>query len=137
MAKRTTGGGLASISATDLHRELQRRQRAASSILRRREKLAAKLAVLDAEIAGLGLSVRGGPDGAVLGRRRPRNDSNLIEALVKLLDGKTINVTSIAEEVQKAGYQTTSANFRTIVNQTLINNPSKFKRVSRGQYTAK
>ena len=42
-----------------------------------------------------------------------------------------------SEEVQRGGYMTTSPSFRTIVNQTLINHPKRFKRRSRGVYTAK
>ena len=70
------------------------------------------------------------------GRKRPRNDSNLVDALHKLLTGKQMSVTDAAEAVQKAGYQTSAANFRTIVNQTLIKFRSRFKKVSRGVYTA-
>jgi len=70
-------------------------------------------------------------------RGRPRNETSLVGALQKLLTNKTMSVTEMAEAVQKAGYQTSSPNFRTIVNQTLINNPSLFKRIARGQYTAK
>ncbi|MDY7108645.1 MAG: hypothetical protein SYC29_08400 [Planctomycetota bacterium] len=68
---------------------------------------------------------------------RPRNTGSLVEALKKLLTGKTMTVTEMADAVQKAGYKTSSPNFRTIVNQTLINNKKDFKRVARGQYTAK
>ena len=128
---------LETISAAELQRELSRRQRAARSALKKRERLVEKLRALDAEIAGLGLSVRGTPGGGVLvGRKRPRNDLNLVEALARALDGKTMSVTEVAEEVQRQGYQTTSPSFRTIVNQTLINS-GKFKRVGRGRYTAK
>jgi hypothetical protein len=131
------GGGLNAIAVADLQRELARRQRRAGSIMRKRERLVERLRAIDAEIAGLGLSVRGAAGGGVvLGRRRPRNDMNLVEALAKALDGKTMSVTEVAEEVQRQGYQTTSPSFRTIVNQTLINS-GKFKRVSRGQYTLK
>ena len=70
-------------------------------------------------------------------RSRPRNTGSLVEALKKLLTGKTMTVTEMADAVQKAGYKTSSPNFRTIVNQTLINNKKDFKRVARGQYTAK
>jgi hypothetical protein len=45
-------------------------------------------------------------------------------------------VTQVAAAVQKAGYKTFAANFRTIVNQTLIKNRKIFKKISRGQYTA-
>ena len=38
------------------------------------------------------------------------------------------------DAVQRNGYRTTSPNFRTIVNQTLIKHTDRFKRVSRGQY---
>jgi hypothetical protein len=46
-----------------------------------------------------------------------------------------MSVTQATQKVQDAGYKTTAANFRTIVNQTLIRD-NRFKRVSRGQYTS-
>lgn len=134
MAKRRSGS-LAGVSVADLRREIARRQRSVGTLLRKRDRLMEKVRALDAQISELGGTVRGA-DGIVGARQRPKNDSNLVEALVKLLDGKTMNVTDIAQKVQEAGYQTTSENFRTIVNQTLINS-GKFKRVARGQYTAK
>jgi hypothetical protein len=139
MAKRGTrggsksGGGLNAISVHELRRELARRQRDLTSLHRRRASLMEKLKVLDAEIAGLGGSIGAGPDGV---RRRPRNDKNLVQALVEALTDKTMSVTEVAEDVQRRGYVTTSPSFRTIVNQTLINS-GKFKRVGRGLYTAK
>lgn len=136
MAKRGAGrGGLSGVSVGDLRKEIARRQRRVGGLVRKRDRLLTKVNALNAQIAELG-----GPAGAMGGaggvRRRPRNEMNLVEALGKLLDGKTMSVTEASEEVQKAGYQTTSPSFRTIVNQTLINS-GKFKRVSRGQYTAK
>ncbi len=135
MARRSSG--LGGISVVDLQRELRKRQRRAGPLMAKREKLLQKLAAIDAELGALGGSARGG--GAVSGgvRKRPRNEMNLVDALAKVLDGKTMSVTDVAEAVQKAGYQTTSPSFRTIVNQTLINNKDRFKRVDRGQYTAK
>src|SRR5690606_1740755 len=65
--------------------------------------------------------------------RRPRNEANLVDSLRKVLDGKTMGVAEVAEAVQAAGYRTTSANFRTIVNQALITNPKVFRKVARGQ----
>jgi len=70
-------------------------------------------------------------------RGRPRNQSNLVEALRKTLDGKVMSVTDAAKAVQEAGYKTTSPNFPTIVNQALIKNPEAFEKKARGQYTAK
>ena len=69
-------------------------------------------------------------------RRRPRNKLTLVQALQKTLKNKTMSVTEISGAVQRGGYKTTSKTFRTIVNQTLIKNPSAFKKVARGQYTA-
>jgi hypothetical protein len=70
------------------------------------------------------------------GRRRPRNTSNLADALVDVLTGTEMSVTEVAQAVQDAGYMTTSPNFRTIVNQTLIKD-NRIKKISRGIYTAK
>lgn len=71
------------------------------------------------------------------GGKRPRNATNLVEALRQVLTGKTLSVTDVAQAVQDAGYKTVSPNFRTIVNQALITNRGTFTKVSRGMYTAK
>jgi hypothetical protein len=135
-ARRTAG--LSSLPTDALHLELKRRQRSIGKLLAKRDKLAEQLTELNHQIAALGgpsaaamegLTARGTP------RKRPRNDSNLAEALAALLKNQTMSVTQASEEVQRAGYQTTAANFRTIVNQTLIRD-KRFKKVSRGKYTA-
>lgn len=124
--------GMRSLSVSELQRELRRRERGndqrAKVLTARRAALQKKMDAIDAELSGLGV--------AGSRRKRPRNDSNLADALATLLTGKTLNVTAIAEAVQRAGYTTTSPNFRTIVNQTLIKD-KRIKRVGRGQYTAK
>lgn len=84
----------------------------------------------------------GRPPGSGAGKRRGRrpgrrNASSLVESLRGVLSGKTMSVSEVAEQVQKAGYKTTSPNFRTIVNQALLANKNTFRKVSRGQYTAK
>lgn len=132
MAKRSSS--IENISVADLQRELRRRERTSNrhilKLQKRREKIVQSLAELDSEIASLGGRITGGI------RKRPRNDNNLTDALHNLLKNKTMSVTEAAAEVQKAGYMTTSPNFRTIVNQTLLKD-SRFKRVGRGQYTSK
>jgi hypothetical protein len=140
MAKRgsrSKGGegsnALSGISVHELRRELERRQRTLTSLHRRRSRMLETLRSLDAQIATLGGMIGSGPDGV---RRRPRNEKNLVDALYDVLKGTTMSVTQVADEVQKAGYVTTSPSFRTIVNQTLINS-GKFKRVGRGLYTSK
>lgn len=121
---------LTDMSITQLQSEIKRREKFTRSLQRRREKLLQQLAEVEAEIASHGALSGGGRGG-----RRPRNESNLPEALVGVLSGKTMSVTEAADAVQKAGYITTSPNFRTIVNQALIRD-KRFKRVGRGQYTA-
>lgn len=150
-------------STSELENELARRQDQAADLAARRDALLADIDALDVEIAELGgtSSRRGRPAKRKptrrkttssrgrapakktarkkTGRKRPRNTSNLVDALHKTLRGKTMSVTEVAEAVQKHGYKTTSPNFRVIVNQALINrkNKGKFKKVARGQYTAK
>jgi hypothetical protein len=51
-----------------------------------------------------------------------------------MLKGKKMTVVNAAEAVRRAGYQTTSPNFRVMVNATLLNK-KLFKRVERGVYT--
>jgi septal ring factor EnvC (AmiA/AmiB activator) len=130
MAKKSSAASLESMSAADLKAELQRRERRVNSLVSKRDRIAAKLKVLDKQIASMGGAIGTGI------RTRPRNATNLVEAMSKVLDGKTMSVTEVAEAVQKAGYQTTSPSFRIIVNQALLSS-GKFKRVARGQYTAK
>ncbi len=132
MAKSSTGK-LGGLSVSELRRELARRERRVGNMLRKRERLLAKVRALDAQIAEHGGSIRAG--GLAI-RRRPKNDMNLVEALTKVLTNKVMSVTDVSQAVQEFGYKTTSPSFRTIVNQTLINS-GKFKRVERGQYTAK
>ena len=120
------------MSLAELQAELNRREKGIRKLERRREKLLAELASIDADLAAVGaLSAAGGV------RRRPRNEMNLVDSLAKVLDGKTMSVTEVTGEVQKAGYLTTAANFRTIVNQALIRENKRFKKVSRGKYTAR
>jgi len=130
MAKKN--GSLSGLSVGELQRELRRREKGVGSLLRRREKMLAKIKAIEADIEAHGGTTRGG----LSGRKRPKNEMNLVEALAKVLDGKTMGVTEVSQAVQKAGYQTTSPSFRVIVNQALINS-GKFKRVGRGQYTVK
>ena len=131
--------GLSHLSMIELQAELARRAKAAQVLQRKRAKLVSKLSVIDAQLREIGAAtgaVRVGRVGAAPGRKRARNEMNLADALAKVLKGKTMGVTEVAEAVQKAGYQTTAANFRTIVNQCLIKNGKMFKKVERGQYTA-
>ncbi len=146
---------LAKTSTAALEKELARRERLVGGLLDKRDRLLGQIDALDAEISNYetagGLTVkRGRPSKAsrsrsslattrgraTSGRKRPRNKSNLVEALAKTLKSKTMSVTDVSVAVQRNGYKTTSPNFRTIVNQTLLGNKKTFKKVSRGQYRA-
>lgn len=125
------GKQLSNLPIAELRGEIRRRERHLDALHRRRERLANQLREVEEAILE-----EGGAMGALAGRKRPRNEQNLADALASLLSNRTLSVTEAAEQVQSAGYRTTSPNFRTIVNQTLLKDP-RFKRVGRGRYTAK
>lgn len=157
--------GLSSASWADLQGELQRREEAVAELEMRRAELLGEVEAIDAEIADLGGAPKrkrgrprkkvGRPAGRRPGRkpgrkpgrpagrktagpgRRTKGKMSLVEALSKVLSGRTLSVTEAADAVKSVGYQTKSANFRTIVNQTLIKYPNLYKKVARGQYTAR
>ncbi|MBM4107471.1 MAG: hypothetical protein FJ255_01440 [Phycisphaerae bacterium] len=125
--------GLSGTPTDQLRRELSKRSRRLPGLRRRLDGLRARVAELEVEIASLG------GDGGVSasgGRKRPKNDLTLVDALHKLLKGQRMTVTQATAEVQKAGYRTSAENFRTIVNQTLIRFKNRFKKLSRGVYTS-
>ena len=130
------GNSLDNLSFDELQREMRRRERDMKRLVSKRDRLLTQVREVEDEIQSLGGAGAFGVTAGGRPRRRPRNDSSLSEALLNLLKNTTMSVTEAAEEVQRAGYQTTSSSFRTIVNQTLIKDP-RFKKVSRGQYTAK
>lgn len=135
MSKRTSSG-LTGVATAEILKELTRRRRGLGTLQRKRARLAARLHAVEAQIAALGGDGRAGAAGR--GRRggRPRNSMSLVEALSGALKGKTMSVQEAMDAVQRAGYKTTSPSFRVIVNQALIAS-GKFRRVSRGKYTAK
>lgn len=132
------GARLSSLSTSEIQRELGKRHRRVKSLVQGRARLAKQLAALDGEIRRLsdGMGRGGGMTASGAPRKRPKNDMNLVEALSKLLAGKTMSVTEATQKVQDAGYRTSAANFRTIVNQCLINHKKQFRKISRGKYTA-
>lgn len=126
---------LANLSIEALESELRRRERVVAGLRRRHRNVLLRADRLAEQIRELG----GEPRAASSPRRggsRPRNGSTLVGALASMLEGKTMSVTQAAEAVQANGYRTNSSHFRTQVNIALIKS-GKFKRVGRGQYTAK
>ncbi|HVP73003.1 MAG TPA: hypothetical protein VMS30_04645 [Phycisphaerales bacterium] len=156
--RRGRPSALARLTVADLMREVERRRGMMSDLASQRDRLQSELDAINAEIADLesiGASAPmaprrgpGRPRGSggraphrMDGRRRGRggNEQSLALALHKLLQGRTLGVAEMSDAVRKAGYRTKSPNFRTIVNAALLakGNRGLFKKVSRGQYTAK
>lgn len=123
-----SGSSLENLSVTELQMELARRRRGVARLERRRDRLTAELAEINAQIAELGGSSGGGGG-------RGRNSMTLPDALYQVLQGRTMSVTEAADAVRSAGYSSSAANFRTMVNQALLKD-KRFKKVARGQYTA-
>ena len=135
--KAATPGGpsrASTLTTEELDSELRIRRRKLPGMIAKRDRLLAQAAELSTEIAALG-----GPEApsTTTGtRKRPQNTRTLPDALYSILRGREMRVSGAAEAVQAAGYQTNSANFTTIVNQTLLSD-KRFRKVSHGVYTAK
>ena len=71
------------------------------------------------------------------GRGRGGNEKSLASVLHSLLTGRTMSVAEMTQAAKQAGHKTKSKNFRVLVSLALLKNRDKFKRVGRGQYTAK
>lgn len=129
MARKAANSNLTGMSTSELQAEIRRRTGRNQSLQKRYEKLVKKLEDLRKEIAASGGTVVGGGG-------RASNELSLVDSLKKVLTGKTMGVGQAADAVLATGYMSTSPNFRTIVNQTFIKHRNKFKKVSRGRYTA-
>jgi hypothetical protein len=160
MPQQTTRRGrpsaLASLPVTALLSEIDRRK---TDMQARCDDLATQIATVDDEIAELGSLDGAGTGGRTRGRRgpgRPKgsrnkptahrrdkgrgrggNEKSLPALLHGLLQGKTMSVPEMADAAKKAGYKSKSKDFRNVVGLALFGNKKLFKRVSRGQYTAK
>jgi hypothetical protein len=128
---------LSKLSTDELHAELRRRQKSLGGLHRKRKQLLARLASVEAQIESLGDSVSGSGRRGGSGGRRARNDVSLPKALQSVLKGKTMSAAEAAEAVQKAGFKSNSKNFRVMVAIAFSKHKDLFKRVGRGQYTAK
>ena len=103
---------------------------------RERNQLQKQLDALDAKIRSLG-GGRGGM--AVTTGGRARNSKSLIESIEEVLgkSSKPVSVGDILDGVQASGYRSNSANFRGIINQTLIKERKRFANAGRGLYALK
>ena len=126
---RGRNGGL---SILELESLLAERRSALQRLTRQRVETQKKLDAIDRDIAKLG-----GSEVARTAGGRVRNDVSLVAALEAVLKGKSpMTVSDILKTVLANGYHSASANFRGIVNQTLIKD-KRFHAVGRGTYTLK
>jgi hypothetical protein len=116
---------------------LESRRSAIGKYERERNKLMRKVDALDSKIRELGGNGRSGRGGGG-GGGRARNAKSLTEVLVEVLgrSSEPMKVGDIADKVEATGYRSSSANFRGIVNQTLIKD-KRFTSASRGLYHLK
>jgi hypothetical protein len=116
---------------------MQSRRTELTRLTRERDKVQKKLDTLNGRISeisgGLGNGTRGGGGGT-----RARNAVNLPEVIHQVLTkaGAAMSVGDIMDKVRAGGYRSNSANFRGIVNQTLIKD-KRFTNASRGMYQLK
>ena len=118
------------VSLSELSAMVNSRRRELTRLHKRRRDLQRDVDRLDQAIARIEGSRGRGSRGS-----RPRNEMSLSATIAEVL-GKTRKPTSVADivqAVQATGYRSGSANFRALVNMTLVKE-KQFKNVSRGMY---
>jgi DNA-binding transcriptional MerR regulator len=126
------GGRKTGLSIIELEHLLSERRSTLQKLTRQRAETAKKLDAIDREIARLG-----GSDAPRTAGGRVRNGVSLTAAMEAALRGKPpMKVGEILKAVSAGGYHSASANFRGIINQTLIKD-KRFHAVERGTYTVK
>jgi hypothetical protein len=119
-----------------LERLMQSRRGEMTRLTRQRDKLQKKLDALNDRISEISGGAAGA--GSTGGGGRARNDVSLQDAIHQVLTKASgpMNVGDIMDKVRSAGYRSNSANFRGIVNQTLIKD-KRFTSSARGVYQLK
>jgi hypothetical protein len=131
MARHASSG----LSIAQLRGILASRQSELKKLQKQRKGLQKKLNQIDSRIASLG----GTSTGRTGDGTRPRNTMNLVEALTKVMQGKSkpMSIAEITDAVRSAGYKSSSPSFRSIVNQALIREKKLFSPAGRGLYQMK
>jgi hypothetical protein len=128
MPRPSTGTNL---SLAALQSILESRREEVSKLKKQRAELQRKVDLLDRMIDRIEGDGRGG-------NGRVRNSKSLNDTLEEVLrgGGKAMKVGDIVDAVKATGYRSNSANFRGIVNQTLIKD-KRFVAPERGTYQIK
>lgn len=130
------GPDLSGVPLQELVGELARRQRSATRLLKEQQRLRARLAEIDKELATLVPSApaESAPAPVATPYRKPIADLTLAEAMARLFEiGDEFSPSDAAERLLDAGFPTRAANFRQIVSQTLTRE-RRFRRVAHGVY---
>lgn len=125
---------ISNMSLDDIQRLIQDRQKQIRKLEKQRAKFQKKVDQIDRQIVSLGGSAgRRGRGGG-----RARNEVSLVEAIAQVLGQGSgpMGVGDITEKVQASGYRSNAANFRGLVNQTLIKD-KRFVSAGRGLYQMK
>jgi hypothetical protein len=125
------------MNIAELERVLEERRSELGKLARQRSELEKRLTALDRQMARVGGGA--GHFGRRRGRgSRARNEHSLTETIEVVMKGssKPMKVPDIVNGVLSSGYQSSSANFKGIVNQTLIKD-KRFQQVERGVYQLK
>jgi hypothetical protein len=138
MARPASGTNL---TIAQLQRVLDSKMSELGKLERQRNELQKKLNLLDRQIERVGGGLLNGMRGRGAGGgpgSRPRNESSLLDTIESVLKnaGKPLKVGDIMDGVLATGYRSGSANFRGIINQTLIKD-KRFGQVERGVYELK
>lgn len=126
------------MTIAQLENALINRRAQLNQLMKERNRAQQKLDTIERQIsrlAGRGMGNMGGGGG---GGGRVRNAASLVSTMENILKsaGKPMPVGDITDAVLKTGYKTNSANFRGIVNQTLIKE-KQFSSAGRGLYQLK
>jgi hypothetical protein len=125
-------------SIAQLQKLVQSRQTEMARLSRNRDKLLKKLDAVEAKLAAISGGAGGRGRGGAGGGTRARNEVSLQDTIHQILSkaGGPMSVGDILAKVTATGYRSNSANFRGIVNQTLIKD-KRFNSASRGMYQVK
>jgi hypothetical protein len=132
MPRGRIGSGL-SIGALEMM--LTQKRNEIGKLKKQRTGIERELMQIDRRIEALG----GGSGGRGRSGARSKNAKSLVATLEDVLSkgSKPMQVSDIVDRVKAAGYQSTSANFRGLVNQTLIKENKRFASAGRGLYQMK
>jgi septal ring factor EnvC (AmiA/AmiB activator) len=136
MARPNTG---VNFNIAQLERILTDRKSELNRLERQRQELRRKLDGLERQIVKLNGGLRGMRGRLGGGGLRARNEHSLVETLEEVMrsHGKPMRVGEILDAVTATGYRSNSANFRGIINQTLIKERKRFGQADRGVYELK